>query len=441
MANQVLFTPNGASYDINFTHPDRHLVLVPTLKYQTTNPPPFSKDPSRSVLVKDDEAPFPYVPCMYSPPRHPDCNAVVVHFHGTGGDAERSGKIWFRDARATPLHQQQQDFAVLSVEYPGYGVFPGRASERRLQQAAVYVLRFLIGRCSVLPEHIIVSGRSMGSGVASYCASVVTKRMLHGFQGTHDDEKPLPFGGVVLISPFTSIHAVLRNFPLGFLLRVVIRDRFPNEARARRFSPATKLFVLHGVRDPLIPYHESEVLARVASCGSKELILDPDGNHHHIPLIGDFLSSVAMKCSFLSPSSQRVPVRAQEILMSLVSSPVQLEELRSADRRRRARWLNVLRLAVIATATLGHWGANSSAPLLATSALWAVVATVVATLHKSRHLVNGQPQGGKIMGLGAKQRVALVTILCKFLFPAVCWKLGGRMSVVCGLVASQVLHA
>src|SRR5688572_21745853 len=97
----------------------------------------------------------------------------------------------------------------MAVEYPGYGLYKGAASDSQILADAEAVFDYLTSKLNMHPKDIIVFGRSMGSGPASYLAS--RKNV----------------GALVLMSAFTSIRAVVRDLA-GKWAQYLIKERFNN---------------------------------------------------------------------------------------------------------------------------------------------------------------------------------------------------------------------
>lgn len=76
---------------------------------------------------------------------------------------------------------------VISVEYPGYSIYPGEPSEQSVIDDAVYVYDFLTQVIGVDPAAIYTAGRSLGTFFAT---SLAARR---------------PVVCTALISPFTSL--------------------------------------------------------------------------------------------------------------------------------------------------------------------------------------------------------------------------------------------
>jgi pimeloyl-ACP methyl ester carboxylesterase len=159
---------------------------------------------------------------------------VVVHFHGNG--EQIGGLGWLAEA----LAERQVSFAA--VEYPGYPGAPGTPSEVSIVAAAEKALEHLTGPMGIARERIVLSGQSLGTGVAVRLAA-------NGW-GTK----------LVLLSPYTSmpdiaVRGVFRVFPV----RLLMRDRFESGALARRID--RPVLVLHGDRDEVVPFDLGQALS------------------------------------------------------------------------------------------------------------------------------------------------------------------------------------
>ena len=99
--------------------------------------------------------------------------------------------------------------SVIGVEYPGYGIYKGNgsASEEKLKEDAEYVYKFCLQDMGIKESDIIVFGRSMGGGPASFLAGNFSPRAL------------------CLMSAFMSIKKMASDKTLG-LLSWCVSDRF-----------------------------------------------------------------------------------------------------------------------------------------------------------------------------------------------------------------------
>jgi hypothetical protein len=167
----------------------------------------------------------PTTPMIFRPARGQA--PVVVHFHGNGEQV--ADATWIADL----LETAGAGFAA--IEYPGYGLAAtgGEPSEAALLEAAERGLSHLVRELGVSRERLVLSGHSLGTGIA-----VEMARRGWGAR-------------VLLLSPYTSLPDVgARVFP--FLpVRLLMRDSFDSAERAP--DVAVPVLIVHGAQDELIP--------------------------------------------------------------------------------------------------------------------------------------------------------------------------------------------
>src|SRR5262249_19315765 len=143
-----------------------------------------------------------------------------------GGNAEEVS--WLVET-APPLGA----WALLLVNYRGYGRSEGRPGERALFADALLLHDWARGRPEVDRSRIAAMGRSLGPGVAVHLAA----------------ERAL--AGVVLVSPFDSLTAVAQRHYPWLPVRWLLRHPFDSLARAP--SIQTPLLCLTAGRDTIVP--------------------------------------------------------------------------------------------------------------------------------------------------------------------------------------------
>lgn len=148
---------------------------------------------------------------------------VLLYFHGNAEAA----------AHNLPLAAElrARGFGVFLAEYRGYGGLGGSPSEEGLYVDGEAALAE-IGRRGVPASHVVLVGRSLGSGVA---VELATRHRV---------------AAVVLVSAYTSIVDMGR-IVAGPLAPLVVRDRFDSLGKAARV--AAPLVILHGARDDVVP--------------------------------------------------------------------------------------------------------------------------------------------------------------------------------------------
>uniref|UniRef100_A0A7S1K6R9 Serine aminopeptidase S33 domain-containing protein n=1 Tax=Vitrella brassicaformis TaxID=1169539 RepID=A0A7S1K6R9_9ALVE len=166
---------------------------------------------------------------------------------------------------------------VLAVEYPGYGLSSGSPSGDGIDDVARAGFDWLHEACNVPAKAIIVFGRSIGTGPACQ----LSRRLKEEGKGV---------GGLVLHSPYISIHAVVKDYAhVGTLL---IGNLWDNEANLRRLSPDTPLCLLHGERDDVIPSYHSHRLNKGYNGELKMSKFSSTASHNEYDFYQDLLHPI-----------------------------------------------------------------------------------------------------------------------------------------------------
>lgn len=172
-----------------------------------------------------------YIPCLLVYPTI-ECSKILVFFHANAEDIGQSYSFC-KDVN------EKLDCYVLLVEYPGYSIYPGNPTEQGVLGDIEPIYNFLTEVVKFQPNDIILMGRSIGSGPATHFG--------HNY----------PVGGLVLISPFTSLKsAAQHNFTS--VASVLVKQRFDNQTKMAEIK-CPCLFI-HGKDDTLVPYTHSRTL-------------------------------------------------------------------------------------------------------------------------------------------------------------------------------------
>ena len=174
---------------------------------------------------------------------------AIVLGHGNAEliDTMPEGFLRFRDL----------GYAVLQVEYPGYGDSDGEPSMESVTEAFVAAYDALAARPEIDAGHILGMGRSLGGG--AICALAAQR----------------PLQGLILVATFTDLRSLAASYlaPGWF-----VRDPYDNLSVVRAFDGP--VLVAHGNRDRLIPRRHGERLAAAASRGR---LLRYDSGHGECP--------------------------------------------------------------------------------------------------------------------------------------------------------------
>ncbi len=134
---------------------------------------------------------------------------------------------------------------VLIFDYRGYGESEGKPGESNTYEDAGTAWRYLVTVRNIDPEKIIVFGRSLGGGIASYIASKFSPGML------------------ILESTFTSLSDIAApRFPY-FPVRLIMRIKYPTSEYLSRID--CPVLVIHSRDDEEIPFSHGQKLFDMAS--------------------------------------------------------------------------------------------------------------------------------------------------------------------------------
>lgn len=182
----------------------------------------------------------------------PEKSKKAILFFMGNADELSNYVMFFTQLRAA-------DIAVLGVCYRGYCGNEGRPSEQGLYADVDAALEFL--RKDFADEDIIAVGRSLGSGAA---VNLAHKNSL---------------GGIVLISPYTSLPNVAADIYWYMPVRWMMHDKFANIDKIAAVD--APVLIIHGDEDRLIPISHSIALnARIKS--QKQLSIYKGATHNDI---------------------------------------------------------------------------------------------------------------------------------------------------------------
>jgi uncharacterized protein len=182
--------------------------------------------------------------------------AVVIYF---GGNAE---DVLYTASEAARINAR----AVVVVNYPGYGGSAGEPGQKALYESGLAIYEYAIKR-GAAAEHIVVMGRSLGSGVASMLA------------GTRQ------VGAAILITPYDSLAAVAAGHYPFLPVRLLLRHPFPSTDWAQRtHAPALLLAAEH---DNVVPATHAQKLFQVWA-GPKQIHVLAQTGHNDIEMHPDY---------------------------------------------------------------------------------------------------------------------------------------------------------
>lgn len=180
----------------------------------------------------------------------PDDAATLLFFHGNAGNiSHRLDSLRFFNTLG---------LNVFIIDYSGFGQSGGRPGEHRTYDDARLAWHYLTDSRGVAPERIILFGRSLGAGVATWLAT---------------QTKP---AGLILESSFTSLPALASShYPL-FPVRWLARIRYDNAARLPLVG--CPVLIAHSPDDELVPFAHGQALFALAR--EPKQFLEMRGDHN-----------------------------------------------------------------------------------------------------------------------------------------------------------------
>lgn len=163
--------------------------------------------------------------------KNPSATYTILFSHG---NAEDLGDIYPYLERYA-----QHGFSIFAYDYHGYGTSTGKPSESNTYADINAAYRYLRDTLKISPEHIILHGRSLGSGPTLELAS-------------HQ-----PVRGVILESPMVSAFQVMTIVPLFPI------DKYRNNIKIT--SIRAPLLIIHGTKDRVIPVWHGRRLYEMAN--------------------------------------------------------------------------------------------------------------------------------------------------------------------------------
>ena len=182
---------------------------------------------------------------------------LILYFHGN----TRSIKGWAKYSRDF----YRYNYDIVLVDYRGFGKSTGKRSEKDMLNDMQYVYNCLLEN---YPEqHIIVYGRSIGSGFATKLASDNNPRYL------------------ILDAPYYSFLKVVERFLPILPVRIVLRFHLRADKWIRYVNCHT--YIIHGTKDMLIPIRHSERLQKL-NPGKITLRRIHGGAHNNLPSFDEY---------------------------------------------------------------------------------------------------------------------------------------------------------
>lgn len=175
---------------------------------------------------------------------------TIFYLHGNAGD--------LGDFYDILRYFNQNGYAIISYDYPGYGTSSGRSTETTAYDSAQVIYDYLVTNLKIAPKNIILYGQSLGGAIALQLA-------LHN-----------KTAGLVMESAFLSAFRTVTQIPIFPL------DRFVNTEKIHKIR--IPLLMIHGTKDYEVPFWQGKSLYKRAP-GPKQHYWVDDAKHDTIYVV------------------------------------------------------------------------------------------------------------------------------------------------------------
>jgi abhydrolase domain-containing protein 17 len=231
-------------------------------------PHPSSYQDSPDIL-KITTASGKKISAVYLP--NPAARFTLLVSHGNAEDLG-DDRYWLEN-----LHHA--GFSVFAYDYEGYGTSEGKPTEKAIYEDEAAAYEFLAVNLKTAPDNIIIFGRSVGTGPATYIAA---KR---------------PSAGLILQSPFVSTFRVLTRIPL------LPFDKFPNAKYIRHVH--CPVLIMHSHGDSVIPFWHGQKMFDLANA-PKQKFWTLTADHNEMDLVKGYDEAIQ---SFAATLTTRQPAQ------------------------------------------------------------------------------------------------------------------------------------
>ncbi|HEY7403251.1 MAG TPA: alpha/beta hydrolase [Candidatus Angelobacter sp.] len=212
------------------------------------------------------------ISAVYLP--NPSARFTLLVSHGNAEDLG-DDRYWLQDLR-------KAGFSVLAYDYEGYGTSEGKPSEQAAYADEAAAYDYLTEKLRIPADRIVILGRSVGSGPATYIAA---RR---------------PAAALILQSPFVSAFRVLTRIPL------LPFDKFPNGKNIRQVH--CPVLIMHSQGDTIIPYWHGQKLFALAN-EPKQFFAAKNTDHNEMEMAQGYWEALQKFQAFLdnSPNNPTIP--------------------------------------------------------------------------------------------------------------------------------------
>lgn len=178
---------------------------------------------------------------------------VIIFFTG---NAQNSSNTMYEFYNSNTMRDIFGKYNLVIVDYPGYGFSKGEPSDKTMFEASDYIIDYVYKMPNVDSNNILIMGYSIGTGVATYCAS------------RHDAN------ALILIAPYDNALSLYNDMVNSFHgpMESLTTYKFDSVKYARDVQELTLIFTSKA--DEVIDYKHSLDLANFFENRISPTVLD-----------------------------------------------------------------------------------------------------------------------------------------------------------------------
>lgn len=185
---------------------------------------------------------------------------TIIYFGGNGESSAQTFYMYENNNYFSHL----EGFNLIMIDYPGYGLSEGKTSDKNILDMASYVFDYISLLDYVNQDQIYIYGYSLGTGAATYIASVKD------------------VSGLILIAPYTSIIDLYNDrLPIfkGLGSHLIIQE-FDSINYAKNCN--IKALIIASNNDKTIPINLSLELIQAFEIEPDSLIVNDEAHHEFL---------------------------------------------------------------------------------------------------------------------------------------------------------------
>lgn len=176
---------------------------------------------------------------------------AVIYYHGNRENVERYAPFVNNFTR--------HGYEVWMPDYPGFGKTTGERNEKKLYEQAYQVKRLVESRYR--NDSIILYGKSFGTGIAAYVASISQSKQL------------------ILETPYYSIPSLFSTYAFIYPTSYMSDYKIPTAEYLLDVKAPVTIF--HGTSDGVIPYRCAAKLKNMLKPGDRFVTIE-NGKHNNL---------------------------------------------------------------------------------------------------------------------------------------------------------------